>query len=66
VYPTPYTALHYAVSFNHPAVVSQLLSDDDNINANLKDDRYRTPLKVAIAWNHHECVNILKDHGALE
>ena len=31
------TALHYAVSHNHPAIVSQLLSDD-KMDASLKDD----------------------------
>ena len=56
-----YTALHYAVGYNHPAIVSQLLSDD-NINANLKDDGNNSPLKVAIYKNSHECVKILRQH----
>ena len=58
-----YTALHEAVFNNHPAIVSQLLSDD-NINANLKGYNNDTPLKMAIDENHHECVKILQDYGA--
>ena len=58
-----YTTLHYAVAKNHPAIVSQLLSDN-NINANLKDDENSTPLKLAIRWDRHECVKILQDYGA--
>ena len=57
------TALHCAVRYNRPAMLSQLLSDD-NINANLKDHGNYTPLKYAIDSNKHECVKILQDYGA--
>ena len=60
-----YTALHWAVSNNHPAIVSQLLSDD-KIDASLKDHGNRTALKYAIVYGHAECVTILRQHGAPE
>jgi ankyrin repeat protein len=41
------TALHWAVGNNHPAIVSQLLSDD-KMDASLKDKYNRTALKLAI------------------
>jgi ankyrin repeat protein len=59
------TALHYAVGNNHPAIVSQLLSDD-KIDATLKDIDNRTALKLAIDRGHAECVTILRQHGAPE
>ena len=59
------TALHNAVVYNHPAIVSQLLSDD-KMDASLKDDGNRTALKFAIVWGHAECVTILRQHGAPE
>ena len=60
-----YTALHWAVLYNHPAIVSQLLSDD-KIDASLKDRGNRTALKCAIDREHAECVTILRQHGAPE
>ena len=61
-----YTALHWAVINNHPAIVSQLLSDD-KIDASLKDyyDN-NTALKMAIDRGRAECVTILRQHGAPE
>jgi ankyrin repeat protein len=60
-----YTALHWAVSNNHPAIVSQLLSDD-KIDASLKDGLNNTALKRAIVSGRAECVTILRQHGAPE
>ena len=60
-----YTALHCAVSHNHPAIVSQLLSDD-KMDASLKDYSNNTALKLAIVREHAECVTILRQHGAPE
>jgi ankyrin repeat protein len=60
-----HTALHCAVHFNHPAIVSQLLSDD-KIDASLKDWDNETALKDAIDRGHAECVTILRQHGAPE
>jgi ankyrin repeat protein len=45
------TALHGAVFNNHPAIVSQLLSDD-KMDASLKDRLNRTALKYAIDREH--------------
>ena len=59
------TALHWAVLNNHPAIVSQLLSDD-KMDASLKDSVNKTALKRAIVWGHAECVTILRQHGAPE
>ena len=50
---------------NHPAIVSQLLSDD-KMDASLKDCWNRTALKLAIDRGHAECVTILRQHGAPE
>ena len=58
-----YTALHRAVIHNHPAIVSQLLSDD-KMDASLKDDDNETALKMAIDRGRAECVTILRQHGA--
>ena len=60
-----YTALHYAVRNNHPAIVSQLLSDD-KIDASLKDRDNYTALKWAIVKKRAKCVTILRQHGAPE
>ena len=60
-----WTALHRAVYNNHPAIVSQLLSDD-KIDASLKDKYNRTALKLAIDRERAECVTILRQHGAPE
>ena len=60
-----WTALHHAVYYNHPAIVSQLLSDD-KMDASLKDDYNYTALKYAIDMGHAECVTILRQHGAPE
>ena len=46
-----FTALQLAVRNNHPAIVSQLLSDD-KIDASLKDINNRTALKYAIDRGH--------------
>eukprot|EP00505_MAST-04D_sp_SCG-Rhode-Island_P003212 Stramenopile-MAST_4_protein_3212 len=59
------TALHYAVFNNHPAIVSQLLSDD-KMDASLKDDGNKTALKRAIDRGRAQCVTILRQHGAPE
>jgi ankyrin repeat protein len=60
-----YTALHFAVQNNHPAIVSQLLSDD-NIDASLKDEYNKTALKLAIDCGRFKCVTILREHEAPE
>ena len=60
-----WTALHLAVLNNHPAIVSQLLSDD-KMDASLKDKYNRTALKLAIVLGYAECVTILRQHGAPE
>ena len=60
-----FTALHCAVSRNHPAIVSQLLSDD-KMDASLKDNDNKTALKMAIDRIHAQCVTILRQHGAPE
>ena len=60
-----FTALHMAVFNNHPAIVSQLLSDD-KMDASLKDRDNYTALKYAIDWGKAECVTILRQHGAPE
>jgi len=60
-----FTALHYAVGNNHPAIVSQLLSDD-KIDASLKNNYNNTALKYAIVYGRAECVTILRQHGAPE
>jgi ankyrin repeat protein len=60
-----FTALHWAVSRNRPAIVSQLLSDD-KMDASLKDCGNKTALKRAIDSGHAECVTILRQHGAPE
>ena len=60
-----YTALHWAVISNHPAIVSQLLSDD-KIDASLKDEINNTALQCAIDSGRAECVTILRQHGAPE
>jgi ankyrin repeat protein len=59
------TALHLAADNNHPAIVSQLLSDD-KIDASLKDCDNKTALKIAIDRGRAECVTILRQHGAPE
>ena len=59
------TALHCAVLYNHPAIVSQLLSDD-KMDASLKDYRNKTALKCALDWDKAEWVTILRQHGAPE
>jgi len=60
------TALHLAVSCNHPAIVAQLVSDD-RVDTSLKA-KYNigTPLKNAIVYERPECVKILREHGAPE
>eukprot|EP00505_MAST-04D_sp_SCG-Rhode-Island_P003119 Stramenopile-MAST_4_protein_3119 len=62
---TKSTALHIAVSNNHPAIVSQLLSDD-KMDASLKDCYNWTALKCAIVWERAKCVTILRQHRAPE
>jgi ankyrin repeat protein len=60
------TALHCAVHNNHPAIVSQLLSDD-KMDASLKDNVNRTALKLAIDSGYRaQCVMILRQHRAPE
>jgi ankyrin repeat protein len=58
-----YTALHWAVDFNHPAIVAQLLSDD-KIDFRLKNKWNYTPLKLATSWGKDECVKLFRQHGA--
>jgi ankyrin repeat protein len=59
-----YTALHHAVDNNHPAIVSQLLSDD-KMDASLEDDDNNTALKRAIVYGYAKCVTILRQHERL-
>ena len=61
-----YTALHWAVANNRPAIVAQLVSDD-RVDTSLKTKYSNyTALKDAIRWGYHECVKILREHGAPE
>ena len=61
-----WTALHFAVDNNRPAILAQLVSDD-RVNTSLKDNIYTyTPLKTAIVLGHAECEKILREHGAPE
>ena len=60
-----YTALHYAVLNNSPAIVAQLVSDD-RVDTSLKATFNCTPLKQAILDGHAECEKILREHGAPE
>ena len=59
------TALHFAVIYNRPAILAQLVSDD-RVDTSLKDKYYGTPLEYAIGYGHHECEKILREHGAPE
>ena len=59
------TALHWAVGRGHPAILAQLLRDD-RIDCSLKNMYNYTPLKVAIDYEHDECVKLLREHGAPE
>ena len=61
-----WTALHYAVNDNSPAIVAQLVSDD-RVDTSLKTTgvfNNSTPLKYAIRREHAECAKILREHGA--
>ena len=58
------TALHWAVSKNHPRIVAQLLLA--NVDLSPKDHYNLTPLKLAIRLEHDEIVRILREHGAPE
>ena len=60
-----FTALHWAVIKNRPAILAQLVSDD-RIDTSLKDYNNYTPLKMAIVRGRDECVKILREHGAPE
>jgi len=60
-----YTALHWVVSNNDPAILAQLLRDY-RIDLTLKDYSNRTPLKLAIRFGSDDCVKILREHGAPE
>ena len=59
------TALHFAVIYNRPAILAQLVSDD-RVDTSLKASDNDTPLKFAIVEGYHECVKILRKHGAPE
>ena len=68
-----FTALHYAVQNNHPAILAQLVSDDrvdTSLKAKYFDINYTnkrgTPLSIAIDHGYDECVKILREHGAPE
>ena len=58
-----YTALHFAVSNNRPAMVAQLVSDD-RVDTSLKDEYNSTPLELAMVRGRPECEKILRKHGA--
>ena len=60
-----FTALHWAVFNNRPAIVTQLVSDD-RVDTSLKDEYTGTPLKQAILHGLDECEKILREHGAPE
>ena len=60
-----YTALHWAVRANRPAILAQLVSDD-RVDTSLKDNYNWTPLTLAISRGHAECEQILREHGAPE
>ena len=59
------TVLHEADIKNRAAILAQLLSDE-KVNFRLEGRENKTPLKLAIFLERHECVKILKAHGATE
>ena len=59
------TVLHWAVLYNRPVIVTQLVSDD-RVDTSLKNKYNSTPLRHAIGLGYEECVNILREHGASE
>ena len=60
-----WTALHWAVEKNRPAIVAQLVSDD-RVDCSIKHEYLGTPLNTAIVRGYHECEIILRKHGAPE
>ena len=60
-----FTALHFAVFNNRPAILAQLLRDS-RVDTSLQDNGNDTPLKDAIRRGHIQCAKILREHGAPE
>ena len=61
------TALHGAVLYNRPVIVTQLVRDD-RVNTSLRNENNMTPLSFAINYGggREECVEIMKEHGVVE
>ena len=57
------TVLHYAVKNHWFAIVKQLLTGHNiNISLKVKDDRNKTPMKIAIDGGNWECEDMLRKH----
>ena len=58
--------LHYAVFNNDPALLEQLLlNDDDNVEKiNSLDTHGRSPIMLAAMLKHIKCAEILLERGA--
>lgn len=55
--------LHYAIIFNHAAVVRFLIKEHPEL-VEMQDDRSNTPLRLAVAHGHAEVADILIEAGA--
>jgi ankyrin repeat protein len=58
----PRLPLHIAAEKGHLAVVVLLCAAGATVDA--RDDEFNTPLMLAAAGNHHECVLYLMERGA--
>ena len=56
------TAMHFAVSNGHTAIISILLRDGSTVN--VRDDEGRTPLHVCVEAGHLEAAKVLLAAGA--
>ncbi|WP_080571789.1 ankyrin repeat domain-containing protein [Orientia tsutsugamushi] len=57
-------ALHRAVKDGNIEEVKRLLSADNNIDINIKDTYFNTPLYYAVAKGYIEIIKLLLSHGA--
>lgn len=58
------TAMHLAAGEGHAQIIKLLCEAGADVNV---EDRWsRRPLDDAIVGKHQECINILKEHGAVE
>ena len=56
--------LYKACKEGNVSALKELLSDDDDLDVNVSDYDGRTPLHIARAEHHEECIHILLEHGA--